>query len=218
MKISAENKEALEKIYSLMPATTCTKTECALQCCTKKKQVMDRNDNFMPLPMVYGAEFLNILNWLQKKHQNNSIENIYDFSTKSRVCPFKDHKSFRCEIYQVRPFSCRLFGRRVPPFIWGVEVSEEQINGIYCPDMKIDEPDRIMKFNTAYQGIWDDLALMTIKEQLFSEHALKILEKETGFPVLLIMGFGEFYFLSTRPDEWWDNHFYTYWQEKEALI
>lgn len=216
MKISDDNKNCLQDIYSLMPSTTCTKTECAIACCTKKKQVMDKDENFMPLPMVYGIEFLNIVNWLQR--DNSDIENIFDFSLKSRICPFKDLESFQCNIYPVRPFSCRLFGRKVPPYIWGVEVSTEQISGIYCPDMRIDEIEKITAFNEVYRDIWDNLALMTINSQPFSGPALKEIEAVTGFPGLLIMGFGEFYFLATRPDNWWKESFFAYWQEKESLI
>ena len=60
-------------------------------------------------------EFLNIYNYLQDKDElrKKSLGRIMDYYfmefMEKKCCPFKDENN-RCEIYDVRPLNCRLFG------------------------------------------------------------------------------------------------------------
>ena len=106
----------LEKIYDAMPQTICKKTTCAMGCCTKLESFVDKDGNFMPLPLVYGVEYVFILRFLEKKFGKIFLTH-FDFSRKTRTCPFKDKESHLCLIYPVRPFTCRVYGRKVPPVL-----------------------------------------------------------------------------------------------------
>lgn len=91
--------EKLNNIYETLPKGKCT--GCG-SCC-------------MESVGINLIEFLNIYNYLQDKDElrKKSLDRIMDYYfmefMEKRSCPFKDENN-RCEIYDVRPLNCRLFG------------------------------------------------------------------------------------------------------------
>lgn len=91
--------EKLNNIYDTLPKGECT--GCG-NCC-------------MESVGINLIEFLNIFNYLQDKDElrKKSIDRIMDYYfmefMEKKSCPFKDENN-RCEIYEVRPLNCRLFG------------------------------------------------------------------------------------------------------------
>lgn len=91
--------EKLNDIYDTLPKGKCT--GCG-SCC-------------MESVGINLIEFLNIFNYLQDKGElrKKSLDRIIDYYfmefMEKRSCPFKNENN-RCEIYEVRPLNCRLFG------------------------------------------------------------------------------------------------------------
>ena len=91
--------EKLNNIYDTLPKGKCT--GCG-SCC-------------MESVGINLIEFLNIFNYLQGKDElrKKSLDKIMDYYfmefMEKKSCPFKDENN-RCEIYEVRPLNCRLFG------------------------------------------------------------------------------------------------------------
>ena len=89
----------LNEIYNTLPKGKCT--GCG-NCC-------------MESVGINLIEFLNIFNYLQDKNElrKKSLDKILDYYfmefIEKRCCPFRDENN-RCEIYEVRPLNCRLFG------------------------------------------------------------------------------------------------------------
>lgn len=91
--------EKLNNIYDTLPKGECT--GCG-NCC-------------MESVGINLIEFLNIFNYLQDKDElrKKSLDRIMEYYfmefMEKKSCPFKDENN-RCEIYEVRPLNCRLFG------------------------------------------------------------------------------------------------------------
>ena len=91
--------EKLNNIYDTLPKGKCT--GCG-SCC-------------MESVGINLIEFLNIFNYLQDKDElrKKSLAKIIDYYfmefMEKNSCPFKDENN-RCQIYEVRPLNCRLFG------------------------------------------------------------------------------------------------------------
>lgn len=91
--------EKLNNIYDTLPKGECT--GCG-NCC-------------MESVGINLIEFLNIFNYLQDKDElrRKSLDKIINYYflefMEKKSCPFKDENN-RCEIYEVRPLNCRLFG------------------------------------------------------------------------------------------------------------
>lgn len=91
--------DKLNNIYKTLPKGQCT--GCG-NCC-------------MESVGINLIEFLNIFNYLQDKEElrKKSLNKIIDYYfmefMEKKSCPFKDENN-RCEIYEVRPLNCRLFG------------------------------------------------------------------------------------------------------------
>lgn len=91
--------EKLNNIYDTLPKGKCS--GCG-SCC-------------MESVGINLIEFLNIFNYLQDKDElrKKSLGKIIDYYfmefMEKNSCPFKDENN-RCEIYEVRPLNCRLFG------------------------------------------------------------------------------------------------------------
>lgn len=202
----------LEEIYELIPGSTCMENFCSNDCCTKKETPRDAGGIFMPLPMVYTVEYLYILHYLKKCFPLTPVETLFDFSKTTRLCPFKDPKTRNCKIYEVRPFSCRMFGRKLPPVFWGMEVTEKQAEGVFCPNLKIDEENRQYDFLHVYPHLWDMLAQLSLIGSPFSPKKTEVLEKVTGIPALLILSFGDFYKLCHMDDQEFEQAFPIYWE------
>ena len=91
--------EKLNNIYDTLPKGECT--GCG-SCC-------------MESVGINLIEFLNIFNYLRDKDElrKKSLDRIMDYYfiefMEKKSCPFRDENN-RCEIYEVRPLNCRLFG------------------------------------------------------------------------------------------------------------
>ena len=91
--------DKLNNIYDTLPSGKCS--GCG-NCC-------------MESVGINLIEFLNIFNYLQDKDElrQKSLSKIMDYYfmefMEKKSCPFKDENN-RCEIYEVRPLNCRLFG------------------------------------------------------------------------------------------------------------
>ena len=91
--------DKLNNIYDTLPSGKCS--GCG-NCC-------------MESVGINLIEFLNIFNYLQDKDElrKKSLDKIMDYYfmefMEKKSCPFKDENN-RCEIYEVRPLNCRLFG------------------------------------------------------------------------------------------------------------
>ena len=91
--------EKLNNIYDTLPKGECT--GCG-SCC-------------MESVGINLIEFLNIFNYLRDEDElrKKSLDRITDYYfmefMEKKSCPFKDENN-RCEIYEVRPLNCRLFG------------------------------------------------------------------------------------------------------------
>lgn len=89
----------LNNIYDILPKGQCT--GCG-SCC-------------MESVGINLIEFLNIFNYLQDKDElrERSLDRIIDYYfmefMEKKCCPFQDENN-KCEIYEVRPLNCRLFG------------------------------------------------------------------------------------------------------------
>lgn len=211
-------QEILNHIYSILPSTTCHKTSCANWCCTKLEFSMDEQGNFMPLPLLYGIEYQNILKYLKYKFPDKKIHTMFDFSKKSKLCPFKDQNSYQCMIYPVRPFSCRIFGRKVPPVFWGVEIDPEQALSIYCKDMSVDEQEKQAVFLEKYPALWTQLMELSLTYSPFKPWQKKLLNQMLEIPDIIILAFGEFYFLTSQQKKWYLKHIVNYWNIMGNLL
>lgn len=98
----AKNNQLFEKlndVYNTLPKGKCT--GCG-NCC-------------MESVGINLIEFLNIFNYLKDKEElrKKSLERIIDYYfmefMEKKCCPFRDENNM-CEIYEVRPLNCRLFG------------------------------------------------------------------------------------------------------------
>lgn len=98
----AKNNQLFEKlndIYNTLPKGKCI--GCG-NCC-------------MESVGINLIEFLNIFNYLKDKEElrKKSLERIIDYYfmefMEKKCCPFRDENNM-CEIYEVRPLNCRLFG------------------------------------------------------------------------------------------------------------
>lgn len=105
--------DKLNNIYDNLPKGECT--GCG-NCC-------------MESVGINLIEFLNIYNHLQDKDElrKKSLDRIIDYYfmefMEKKSCPFKDENN-RCEIYEVRPLNCRLFGH------WKKEDYNKNLNDI----------------------------------------------------------------------------------------
>ncbi|EKD28598.1 MAG: hypothetical protein ACD_79C00265G0004 [uncultured bacterium] len=204
--------EELQNIYDLMPKTTCHEASCSNWCCSKLESFVDEKGLFMPLPLIYSIEFLFISEYIRKKFSTTNFSKLFDFSKKSRICPFKDPDSTFCRIYEARPYSCRVFGRKVPPIFWGVEVDEKQAQAVYCKNMSVDEQNQQEEFIKHYPQSWRKLALLSVNNSPFFPWQKAMLKELTGNPDIIILAFGEFLFLTQQNIAWYKSEFVKYWQ------
>lgn len=208
----------LEAIYSALPATRCLKASCSESCCTKLESQLDQGQKFMPLPLVYAIEYSYILSYFNQKFPGQRIEESFDFSGKTRLCPFKERTSHKCRIYEARPFSCRIYGRLVPPIFWGVPVEEAQAKAVHCHDLLVEEPHRQETFFQDYPGMWDKLAEMSFLYSPFNDAQKASIQANIGMPSILVLAFGEFHYLVQKDKDWFEKNFKTYWETLGMLL
>jgi len=210
----------LEGVYNLMPETRCNKTSCASWCCTKLESSKDAEGFFMPLPLVYAIEYLHIRDHLDRHHADWRSDGSFRLNRESRVCPFKDPYSPRCRIYPVRPFSCRVYGRRIPPVFWGMEVDPSQALSVFCPDTVVTEPEKVTAFDAIFPKTWQWLTKLSALVDLFENESItKTIKDVTGGGIILILAFGEFDFLARKKNpKWFTEHFPAYWKKTSRVL
>lgn len=186
----AEKNELFEKlndIYNTLPKGECS--GCG-NCC-------------MESVGINLIEFLNIYNYLKNKDElrKKSIDKIIDYYfmefMEKKSCPFKDENN-RCEIYEVRPLNCRLFGH------WKKDDYNKNLNDIidkntqYKNIMKgkygIDIEDDVVNYKIEYCDVFKpekrylskserlNLAdsIMVIDSKLFSKGIIDIEFRDRG--------------------------------------
>ncbi|MEG0857077.1 MAG: YkgJ family cysteine cluster protein [Romboutsia sp.] len=134
--------DKLNNIYSTLPKGECS--GCG-SCC-------------MESVGINLIEFLNIFNYLQDKEElrKKSLEKILDYYfmefMEKKPCPFKDNDN-RCEIYEVRPLNCRLFGH------WKKDDYNKNLKGVIDKNIQYKN---IMKGKYGFE-IADDVVNYKIK-------------------------------------------------------
>lgn len=179
--------EKLNNIYETLPKGECT--GCG-SCC-------------MESVGINLIEFLNIYNYLQDKDElrKKSLDRIMDYYfmefMEKRSCPFKDENN-RCEIYDVRPLNCRLFGhwkkedynknlkditeknkqyQNIMKGKYGFEISDEVVNYKikYCEDFI---PDNRYLSKSERLNFADNV--MVLDSRLFSKGIIDIEFRDRG--------------------------------------
>ena len=179
--------EKLNNIYDILPKGQCT--GCG-NCC-------------MESVGINLIEFLNIFNYLQDKDElrRKSLDKIMDYYfmefMEKKSCPFKDENN-RCEIYDVRPLNCRLFGhwkkedynknlkditeknkqyKRIMKGKYGFDISDEVVNYKikYCEEFI---PERGYLSKGQRLSFADDL--MVLDSRLFSKGIIDIEFRDRG--------------------------------------
>lgn len=205
-----EKIKRLQEIYNTFPQTKC-KVSCGDWCCSKIEKLFDENGNYMSLPMVYSIEFLNILNYLKKNFSEDEIKKLCDLKNKKPMCVFRDSKNNACRIHQVHPFSCRVYGHKVPPVFWGMETTEENAANIFCKNMEVLDEQKAKVFREAYPGYWEEMASLSSGFSLFSEKKQALMMTHAGISDLKVFGFLEFYYLINLTDEEFAKEFPAFW-------
>lgn len=179
--------EKLNDIYDTLPKGKCT--GCG-SCC-------------MESVGINLIEFLNIYNYLQDKDdlRKKSLSKIMDYYfmefMEKNSCPFKDEDN-RCEIYEVRPLNCRLFGhwikedynknlkditdknqqyKNIMKGKYGFDISDEVVNYKikYCEDFI---PENRYLSKSERLSFADDL--MVLDSRLFSKGVIDIEFRDRG--------------------------------------
>ena len=122
----------LQDLYDSIPPTKCLETSCADWCCSRLPSAVNEKGHFISLPLIYSIEFLNIKEYVHKNLSSRQVQEFTDYNNKKPLCCFKDPGSPGCLVYPVRPFTCRVYGRRVPPIFFGIEYPSEAAESIFC--------------------------------------------------------------------------------------
>jgi Fe-S-cluster containining protein len=209
---------ALHSLYDSIPPTQCTKTSCADWCCSRLPSAIDGKGNFISLPLVYSIEFLHIQDYVLKTFPKEDIAEFYDYGSKKPLCCFKDRGGPGCRIYPVRPFTCRVFGRRVPPVFWGIDYPSEASERIFCPDLRVLDPQSEKKFQDRFPAYWQTLAGLSASVSVFTEEQLGAIRDASGMKDIYIAGWKEFAFLSKATPAWLRKNFAEFWNVHGSLL
>lgn len=213
-----EKLERLKKLYGSVPATRCTKTSCADRCCTKLPHLMSAEGRYISLPLLYSIEFLNIRDYVEKNFSADDRRSFYDYGDKKPLCCFKDKKTPGCLAYPVRPFTCRVFGRRVPPVFWGIECPPEAVDSIFCPDVEIPDRESEKDFLDKYPLYWTELADLSASVSVFSQEQLDAIREASGVKDIFVSGWKEFALLSKSSPQWLKKNFSSFWEKHGTLL
>jgi len=203
----------LKTVYSIIPPTVCKSDSCADWCCSKLDQAKDVNGNFMSLPLIYNIEYYAIIEYIKKNFAQKEQKIFFDLKKESTKCVFRksDHPA-GCMIYPVRPFSCRVYGRRTPDYFWGIEYPEGCAQSIYChncePENKLVEDEFI---NKSYRKIWREIENLSAGLQVVPPGYEKIFEDITGLREILILGWIERNELLSKDKQWFKKHLENWW-------
>ncbi|MCK5706782.1 MAG: YkgJ family cysteine cluster protein [Candidatus Aureabacteria bacterium] len=210
--------EQLEGLYKTIPKTQCTKTTCADWCCSRLPTAVNADGLFISLPLIYSIEFLNIKKFITENFQKKDIEEFYDYNSKRPLCSFKDPKSPGCLIYPVRPFTCRVFGRCVPPVFFGMEYPPEAANEIFCPHLKIMDKDKEKVFQDRFPVYWTELANLSASVSVFTIEQLDAIHRVSDVHDIFITGWKEFALLTSATPLWLEKNFASFWKAHGNLL
>ncbi|MCD6460965.1 hypothetical protein J7L67_09920 [bacterium] len=220
MKTAVSLKDKINEVlalYSKIPPTKCMKTSCGDWCCTKLEQAKDKSGNFMSLPLIYTIEFEVILDFLTENYTEKEIEDFRYPQKKSPKCVFRTGKG--CAIYPVRPFSCRVYGRKVPDVLWGIELPEGVADAVNCPDcVPVDKKEEDRFINRSYMEIWDKLHRLSRGIPIIKNECGKIFKSVTGLDELVILGWIERSCLLRKDIRWFESRFLLWWQSYSRLL
>jgi len=204
-------------IYNKVPPTKCMKSSCGDWCCTKLDQAKDSSGNFMSLPLVYTIEFETILDYLKENFKENEVEKFRYPEAKSQKCVFRTNRG--CAIYPVRPFSCRVYGRKVPDVLWGMELPEGAAEAVNCPDcVTVDNKNEEQFINRDYLKIWDKLYGLSCGIPILSAECRHVFRSVTGLEELVVLGWIERNELLRKDKKWFQKHFPSWWESYSRLL
>ena len=203
--------EILNKMYADIPNTRCVRGDCGDWCCSRLPGCEDEQGRFISLPMIYSIEYMNIKKYILSTRTATEVEYLAEFGNKMKMCSFRQRSAGICGVYPVRPFSCQVNGRKVPPHFWGREVTEEAAKGIVCKDCHPQEPKKEEEFIKRYTGIWDQLADLSFRNPLLKGRKQEIFKQMTGFENIYIFGWHEFCILDMKDEKWFEDNLKEFW-------
>ena len=208
----------LKDLYATIPATKCLKTSCADWCCSRLPEAVSDSGHFISLPLVYSIEFLDIREYIYSHFSKKDINEFYDYSSKKPLCCFKDPETPGCLVYPVRPFTCRVFGRRVPPIFWGMDYPPEAVDRIFCPNLSISDKQEEIRFLDRYPLFWEKLSSLSASVSVFSKEQLQAIHEVSDVEDLYITGWKEFALLSSSTPDWLKKNFAEFWKIHGNLL
>ena len=220
MKTELSLKDKINEVFSIykkVPSTKCMKSSCGDWCCTKLDQAKDESGKFMSLPLIYTIEFETILDYLKEKFNENEIENFCYPKEKSQKCVFRTNQG--CAIYPVRPFSCRVYGRKVPDVLWGMKLPDGAAEAVNCPDCRVVDNKKEEQFICRdYLRIWDKLYELSSGIPIISPDCRAVFKSVTGLDDLVILGWIERNELLRKDVKWFKTNFFSWWEYYSRLL
>jgi len=209
---------ALNNLYNSIPPTRCLKTECSNWCCSRLPSAVNKEGNFISLPLIYSIEYINIKKFVYEHFSKEEIKEFFNYDNKKRLCCFKDINSPNCKIYPVRPFTCRVFGRKVPPIFWGIEYPPEAVDNIYCENCEVVDKNKEKEFIDKFPSYWQILAGLSVRVSVFDREKLNRMNKVAGVNNIFILGWKEFALLDNASIEWIEKEFSRFWEIHKKLL
>jgi len=208
----------LQELYDSIPPTECLETSCADWCCSRLSSALDEKGHFISLPLIYSIEFLNIQDFVTKNFTKKQKEEFYDYNLKKPLCCFKDRQCPVCLIYPARPFTCRVFGRRVPPIFWGMEYPPEAVDQIFCKNCRVLDKEKEKTFTDRFPIYWQRLEELSSSVSVFSHDQLEAIHEVSNIKDIYITGWKEFALLSRATPEWIRKNFADFWKTHGNLL
>jgi len=210
----------LHNLYSVIPHTSCKKVSCADWCCSKLKESMDEYGNFMSLPLIYNIEYYAIAAYIEKNFIASEKEKLFSVEKNGAKCVFrKSDPPAGCMIYPVRPFSCRVYGRKTPDFFWGIDYPQGCAQSIYCPDCEPEDINAETRFmEKSYHFIWRELEKLSKGLKVCPQECEDVFRKTTGLNELLVLGWIERNELMNRNKNWYETQFEQWWKIYSVLF
>lgn len=210
----------LKKMFKQVPPTQCMKTSCGDWCCSKLDSAKDADGCFMSLPLIYTIEYYAIIDYLNKNFSETQVRNLMHPSWKSEKCVFRiSGDTPGCMIYPVRPFSCRVYGRTVPDYFWGIEYPQGAAQAVDCPHcVPVDTNVEQRFIDKEYVRIWQQLQSLSIGLPVVQADCSELFSRMTGLTDLLILGWIERNELISRDTSWFESSFASWWKTYSELL
>ncbi len=210
----------LRQLYDRIPPTCCVETSCADWCCTKLESSKSAGGHFMSLPLIYTIEFFVIADYIENNFSQSDINAMMRPECKSEKCVFrKSGENGGCMIYPVRPYSCRVYGRTVPDYFWGIEYPEGSAKTIDCVNCRPVDSGKEKKFiDRLYKKLWDDLHSWSMDLPVVKPECQDSFKKVTGLNTIFILGWLERNELFAQDAQWFDISFKKWWSIYSELL